>query len=166
MACESQPAGVRTPNGKKPTVGWREWVGLPCLGIQEIKAKIDTGARSSCLHAFNLKRFEKEGRPFVRFEVHPIQRSHAQKVEIESPVLEERKVRSSNGHVSVRPVILTQLELLGARWDIELTLANRDVMGFRMLLGREALRTRVLIDCGRSYFGRRAARSKLRRVDR
>lgn len=136
-----------------PIIGWREWVTLPELGIAKVKAKIDTGARSSSLHAFDLKTFEKDGQPFVRFKVHPLQRNTKETIEVEAPVLEFRKVRSSSGHARSRPVIVTTVDVLGQSWPIELTLANRDAMGFRMLLGREAVRGRTLVDSQTSYYG-------------
>lgn len=136
---------------KLPIIGWREWVQLPQLGISKVKAKIDTGARSSSLHAYDLKYEDRDGQQWVRFKVHPRQKSTAEVVSAEAPVLEFRKVRSSNGHVTRRPVILSDVNVLGSIWQIELTLANRDAMGFRMLLGREAFRGRLLVDCGASY---------------
>ena len=138
-----------------PVIGWREWVGLPDLGIETIKAKVDTGARSSSLHAFDVKRFEREGEAWVRFKVHPVQRKTQPTIEVEARVLELRSVRSSSGKAAMRPVIVTPIVLLGVTWAVELTLANRDEMGFRMLLGREAFRRRFLVDAGRSYYGGR-----------
>lgn len=144
---------------ERAVVGWREWIALPELGVPAIKAKIDTGARSSSLHAFDVEFFRRRRASFVRFSIHPLQRSLAPTIHAEARVLEHRAVRSSNGCISQRPVIVTEIELLGQRWPIELTLANRDEMGFRMLLGREALRHRLLVDPGRSYVGgRRSAR--------
>ena len=134
-------------------IGWREWVRLPQLGIETIKAKVDTGARSSSLHASEVETFEEDGRLFARFKVHPIQRNSRSVVEVVAEVLEFRKVRSSSGKATKRPVIVTDVELLGQRWPIELTLANRDQMGFRMLLGREAIRGHLLVDSGKSYYG-------------
>ena len=134
-------------------IGWREWAALPQLGIAYIKPKIDTGARSSSLHASVVEEFERDGKTFVRFKVHPIQRNRDFGVKAEAEVLEYRNVRSSSGQKSRRPVILTEIEILGQRWPIELTLANRDEMGFRMLLGREAVRGRFLVDAGKSYYG-------------
>ena len=142
------------------TIGWREWVGLPALGIKTIKAKVDTGARSSSLHAFDLEEFERDGSRFVRFAVHPVQRTTDEVVKTEAKVLEFRSVRSSSGKASLRPVIVTDVTLLGHTWSIELTLANRDEMGFRMLLGREAFRGRFLVDGGRSYYGGKPKRRK------
>ncbi|QDV23976.1 ATP-dependent zinc protease family protein [Aureliella helgolandensis] len=133
------------------TIGWREFVTLPELGIRNIKVKVDTGARSSSLHAYDIEPFQHEGREFIRFKVHPRQRSESKVVETEAPLLEYRHVRSSSGESAERPVILTQVRLFGRAWQIELTLANRDSMGFRMLLGREAIRGSCLVDSGRSY---------------
>lgn len=138
-----------------PVIGWREWVGLPELGIKTIKVKVDSGARSSSLHAFDLKIFDRDGVQWVRFKVHPLQRSKDQTVDVEAEVLEFRSVRSSSGIAKMRPVIVTNIELLGTIWPVELTLASRDEMGFRMLLGREAFRGRFLVDGGKSYYGGR-----------
>jgi hypothetical protein len=139
------------PKPTKLVVGWREWIALPDLGIAAIKPKIDTGARSSSLHAFGIEMFRREGAVWARFEVHPIQRNTTTTVRCEAPVLEFRHVRSSCGNATLRPVILTHIELGGRRWPVELTLAARDEMGFRMLLGREAVRGRFVVDPGRSY---------------
>ncbi len=143
-----------------PVIGWREWVGLPDLGIRSIKAKIDTGARSSALHAFDVEPYVHRGIQMVRFVVHPVQRSTRRTVHAEAEVLEYRHVRSSGGHQTLRPVILADVTLGGQRWTIELTLANRDAMGFRMLLGRQAIRGRFVVDPGRSFL---AGRRKVRR---
>ncbi len=137
----------------QPAIGWREWVCLPDLGITAIKAKVDTGARSSSLHAYDVEPFDRDGDEYVRFNVHPAQRNSRDFVEAEAKVLEYRSVRSSSGKASMRPVILTHIELLGEKWLVEMTLANRDEMGFRMLLGREAFRGRFLVDAGKSYYG-------------
>lgn len=151
---------VSQPNPNLPTIGWREWVGLPDLGIPAIKAKVDSGARSSSLHAFDLEEVERDGCAWVRFTVHPVQRSEKKTIHVEAQILEYRSVRSSSGKASRRPVIITNLELLGSSWPVELTLANRDAMGFRMLLGREAFRGRYLIDAGNSYYGGRPRKRK------
>lgn len=132
-------------------VGWREWVTLPELGIAAIKAKIDTGARSSSLHAYDMKRFKRRGRSMIRFKVHPIQREFRTVVEAEAELVDLRKVRSSSGIQTLRPVILTPLELGQHAWNIEITLVRRDAMGFRMLLGRQALKRHLLVDPGASY---------------
>ena len=144
-------------------IGWREWVGLPDLGIKAIKAKVDTGARSSSLHAFDLEEMEHDDARFVRFKVHPVQRNSAKIVVAEARILEYRSVRSSSGRSTRRPVIIANVTLLGQTWPVELTLANRDAMGFRMLLGREAFRGRFLVDAGRSYYGGKPKRPKKRK---
>ncbi|MDH3232350.1 MAG: ATP-dependent zinc protease [Alphaproteobacteria bacterium] len=136
-------------------IGWREWVGLPELGVQMVKSKIDTGARSSALHAWNIRPFDKGDAPWVAFDLHPMQRDNNVVIECEAPVLGERHVRSSSGTIQLRYVIKTVLELGVRRWPIELTLTNRDEMGFRMLLGRTALRRRVIIDPSRSFLSTR-----------
>lgn len=124
---------------------------MPDLGIDWIKAKIDTGARTSSLHAFHIESFQRNGEEYVRFRVHPVQRNAKTSVISEAKVIEYRNIRSSNGIQTRRPVIQTSLNIANEVWLIELTLANRDQMGFRMLLGRESFRKRVLIDAGRSY---------------
>ena len=132
-------------------IGWRERVALPELGISEIKAKIDTGARSSALHAFELEIFTRDGKQMVRFKVHPYQRDTKRTIIAEAELLERRTVRSSIGYAQLRPVIQTVVELGEKQWPIELTLTNRDAMGFRMLLGRQAVRQRWLVDAGKSF---------------
>ena len=139
-------------------IGWREWVALPDLGVTRIKAKIDTGARSSAIHAFGLEHFRRRGHDIVRFTIHPLQRTNKRVVIAEAEMVDERIVRSSNGVHALRPVIITHVELLGESWPIEVTLASRDEMGFRMLLGRQAVRSRFLIDPGRSYLAGRPLR--------
>tara|TARA_R100001132_G_C3275241_1_gene97985 strand:+ start:2154 stop:2678 length:525 start_codon:yes stop_codon:yes gene_type:complete len=136
-----------------PVIGWREWISLPDLGIESIKAKVDTGARSSSLHAYDLHQFERDNEKWIRFKVHPVQRKTREVVVAEARIFEFRSVRSSSGKASLRPVIVTNIKLLGVSWPVELTLANRDEMGFRMLLGREAFRRRFLVDAGKSYYG-------------
>lgn len=139
---------------KKPklsVIGWREWLDLPELGISTIKAKIDTGARSSALHAFDIQQFKVNEKEMIRFEVHPVQRDSRHTVTTEAELMEWREVKNSGGVVQLRPVIQTKLKLGGQQWVIELTLTNRDMMGFRMLLGRSAIRKRFLVDPGKSY---------------
>ncbi len=146
---------------RRARIGWREWVALPELGVTRIKAKIDTGARSSALHAFAVERVRRRGKDVVRFAIHPLQRSSRREVVAEAEMVDERTVRSSNGVHALRPVIITRIELLGETWPIELTLASRDEMGFRMLLGRQAMRGRFLIDPGRSYMAGKPGRQPL-----
>lgn len=134
-------------------IGWREWVSLPELGIDAVKVKIDTGARSSALHAFDVETFHRRGKTMIRFKVHPQQRDSRTTVSAVAELLEYRRVKSSGGHETLRPVVLTVVQLLGQSWPIELTLVSRDAMGFRMLLGRQAVRGRFLVDPGKSYLG-------------
>ncbi len=139
----------------KSTAGWREWVSLPELGIPKIKAKLDTGARTSSLHAFDVDPFVRDGVEMVRFKVHPIQRDSRTVIVAEAPRVDTRKVRSSSGQETHRDVIRADIEMLGQRWPMEITLARRDTMGFRLLLGRQALKGRFLVDPGRSFVGGR-----------
>ncbi|MBK7827931.1 RimK/LysX family protein [Nannocystis sp.] len=128
-------------------IGWREWVSLPELGIAALKAKVDTGARTSALHAFDVQLHGKR----VRFHVHPHQRDDDASVAAEAEFVEHRLVRNSSGDTELRPVVRTLVELGGHRFAAELTLTNRSLLGFRMLLGREALRRRFAVDPGGSY---------------
>lgn len=134
-----------------PVIGWREQIALPELGIPELKAKIDTGARSSALHAFDIETFQDDGRMMVRFKVHPYQRDSDRTVLAQAEVIDQRDVRNSGGHTQLRPVIQTTVEIGEFAFPIELTLTNRDKMGFRMLLGRQAVRRRFLVDAGQSF---------------
>ncbi|MGB3494780.1 MAG: ATP-dependent zinc protease [Elainellaceae cyanobacterium] len=141
-------SSTRSPH---PLIGWREWLTLPELGISSIKAKIDTGARTSSLYAFNIEPFDRDGVHHVRFKVHPSQHDETETIESEAPLLDQRQVKNSGGKAELRPVILTPVSLNGQLWPIELTLTHRRGMQFRMLLGREAVRKRFLVDPGRSY---------------
>ena len=145
------------------TFGWREWVALPDLGIDRIKAKIDTGARTSALHAFDIETIEADGEPWARFAIHPWQDSPSDEVVVEAPLLARRHVRSSTGAADERPVVLANLVLAGQPRAIEVTLTRRDEMGFRMLIGRQALRGAYLVDPARSYLGGRPTREVRRR---
>ncbi len=141
-------------------IGWREWVSLPDLHIQAMKAKIDTGARTSSLHAVDIESFRQNNTPWVQFEVHPDQRSVRNSVICRAPIIDERHVRSSNGKSELRVVIRTTLALGAHRWPIDITLTGRSDMGFRFLLGREATRNRCIIDPGKSFLCGRAVQSK------
>jgi hypothetical protein len=136
---------------KKTVVGWREWVGMPDLEIRAMKAKLDTGALSAALHAEEIEVFEEETVKRVRFKVLPRQKSARGAKVYTADVIDERVVRSSSGHEELRPVIYTRVSLGLYTWTIEVTLTNRDSMGFRLLLGRDSLRRRFLIDPGQSY---------------
>lgn len=137
--------------GQKRVIGWREWVALPDLAIPHIKAKVDTGAKTSALHAFYVEHFERNGAPWVKFGVHPLQSSVGQAVECEAPVKDVRRVTDSGGHAEMRPVIETAMVVEGELRVIELTLTDRETMMFRMLLGRSALKRRFVVDSGKSF---------------
>ncbi|RZF88087.1 ATP-dependent zinc protease [Pseudoalteromonas sp. CO325X] len=130
----------------KITVGWREWLALPELGIDKIKAKVDTGARTSCIHAFRVEEFTQEEQVWVRFWVHPIQDDNNTEIQCQAKVIDQRTVTDSGGHQEQRYVIQTQLLIGGQQWPIEATLTNRDTMKFRMLLGRTAMAGRIVVD--------------------
>jgi ribosomal protein S6--L-glutamate ligase len=135
----------------KKILGWREWVALPQLNIPGIKAKIDTGAKTSAIHAFRITPFEKDGENWVKFYVHPVQKYKAPEISCTSKILEKRNITSSNGQRESRYVIQSILKLGDLDWPIEITLTNRDEMGFRMLLGRQAMCRRILVDPAASY---------------
>ncbi len=139
-----------TKRREKTVLGWREWISLPELGLK-VKAKVDTGARSSALHAFDIETFSRGGERWVRFRVHPVQRDSSITVLAEAPLADEKYVRPSSGHAEHRPVIRALLQLGDEAWPVEITLARRDVMGFRMLLGRQAIRGRHVVDPARSF---------------
>jgi hypothetical protein len=143
-------------NRKKelPLIGWREYLALPILGIDKIKVKIDTGARTSALHAFHIHTYKEKGQEMVKFQVHPIQRETHTTIDCTAPLFEYRHVTNSGGHSQLRPVIITPVKLGIYQWNIELTLTNRDVMGFRMLLGRQAVKNRFLVDSGQCFLNR------------
>ncbi|HVE44847.1 MAG TPA: RimK/LysX family protein [Gammaproteobacteria bacterium] len=134
-----------------PTIGWREWVSLPELGISEIKAKIDTGARTSALHAFALQPFRENGQDKIHFEIHPFQHDTQTITRCTATVVDKRLVTDSGGHQEERFVINTTLVIFGQNHTIEMTLTERENMLFRMLLGRSALRRRFIINPARSF---------------
>jgi hypothetical protein len=143
----------RPPSGatSKPVIGWREWVALPDLGVDWVKAKVDTGAKSSSLHAWDIEVDNATG--VVGFNLRPLQDDESIVIAATAMLVDHREVRSSNGEVEVRPVIRTSALVVGQKLDIELGLTSRDEMGFRMLLGRSAVRRRFVIDPGRSFLG-------------
>lgn len=153
---------VRRESDAPVVIGWREWVGLPDLGLANLKAKVDTGARTSALCAHDIERI---GDSRVRFTVHPRQRDTTTVVTAEADIVDERSVRSSSGLVELRLVVRTSLQIGVHRFDAEFTLTDRTSLGFRVLLGREALRRRFIVDPGSSYrFGGRRTRFVPRRL--
>jgi len=147
---------VKNDNADLVAVGWREWVRLPALGITRIKAKIDTGARTSALHAFHVEAFDKDGENWVRFKIHPKQHRTDLEQVCEARIKDERVVSDSGGHKEERYVIETELEMAGRTWPIEITLTARDDMRFRMLLGRTAMNDRLIVNPARSYLTRKS----------
>lgn len=133
-------------NNDRIIVGSEEWCAFPAAGIPAIKARVDSGAKTSAIHAFNIQPFSKKGQSWVSFEVHPLQHNRKTVIRCEAPVMDRRIIKSSNGTTEKRFVIKTPIDIGGNVWDIELTLTNRDSMGFRMLLGREAMLGRMLVD--------------------
>ncbi len=137
---------------EKQTIGWKEWLSLPELGIPAIKAKVDTGARTSSLHTYQLERFTRQGKDFVRFAIHPLQKRSDISVTCESEIIDVRVVKDSGGHQEERIFIRTPVELNKSKWDIEISLTNRENMLFRMLLGRTGLVSGNLkVDSARHY---------------
>jgi hypothetical protein len=132
-------------------IGWREWLSLPELGIKNIKAKIDTGARTSALHAFAVECFSENNKRMVRFGIHPLQKNTKVEKWCTTEIVDEREVSDSGGHREMRYVICTPIRLGDYTWPIEITLTNRDTMKFRMLLGRSAMAGHFLVDPKLSY---------------
>ena len=156
---------IHTEVDDKKIIGWREWVALPQLGIPAIKAKVDTGARTSALHAYKLEPFVEGGVTKIRFNIHPLQKRDDIKLYCIADVIDQRIVTDSGGHREERYVIRTPLQVGKATWEIELTLTNRDTLLFRMLLGRTAMHSHLVVDPTLSYVTgrklRRAYRQKL-----
>jgi hypothetical protein len=136
---------------EKIVLGWREWVGLPELGLSAVKAKVDTGARTSTLHAFELHTFSEGGVDRVNFKIHPVQRDSEKVVDCVADIIDERFVTDSGGHREQRLIISSLLTIGPWSWPIEMTLTSRDNMMFRMLLGRTAIKGLATVDPNRSY---------------
>lgn len=134
-----------------PILGWREWVGLPEFGIKNIKAKIDTGAKTSVVHAFRISEISQNGMPFIRFYLHPEQHQTKLEIPCTAPFTEQRSIRSSNGAKETRYVIKTDICLGTKSFPIELSLTNREELGFRMLLGRDAIKDRYIVNPAHSF---------------
>ena len=142
------------------TLGWREWVSLPDIGIKQIKAKVDTGARTSALHAFKLRPYSEHGRDRIEFRIHPLQKDVDTVITCNADVLDTRIVTDSGGHKEERYVIETTLSIGNKSWPIEMTLTSRDDMLFRMLLGRTAIKNRAQVNPARSYLVGKKKRTK------
>jgi len=135
----------------KPIVGWREWVSLPDLKIPHIKAKLDTGARTSVLHTYFIEPLKGYKQPRVRFGVHPLQRTNKREIICTAEISDERRIVDSGGHPEMRFIILTLLKMGDKAWPIELSLTNREQMRFRLLLGRTAMRESLTVDPALSF---------------
>lgn len=147
-------AGKRGRRKKKPApalIGWREWVSLPDLGAARIKAKVDTGAKTSAIHAFRVRAVKRDGVEYAEFFLHPEQKRKTPEIFCAAPVIGRRSIRSSNGRVEKRLIIRTRLRIGEREFPIDLSLANRDAMGFRLLLGRDAFKKKFIINPGASF---------------
>ena len=136
---------------EKNIIGWREWVSLPEINVDQIKCKVDTGAKTSALHAYFIEPFTKSGIEFVRFGMHPLQKTTDLEVICVSKVSDKRDVTDSGGHRENRYVINTPIKLGSHVWNIDITLTHRDTMLFRMLLGRDAIKNQFFVNPARSY---------------
>ncbi len=140
---------------KKKIIGWKEWVSLPEFGGASIKAKIDTGARSSSLHVSDLEINGRDGDEYAEFNIRPDKRGGGMALHCRARVEGYRKIKSSNGQTEQRPVVVTRLALFKDSWPIEVTLTNRDGMRYQMLLGRESIRDRFYVDADGAWHGRK-----------
>ena len=138
-------------NDEKIIIGSEEWCSFPSLGIPAIKARVDSGAKTSSMHAFDIRTLKREGQSWVSFEVHPLQQNRKTTVRCEAPISDRRVVKSSSGDTEKRYVIKVPLKMGESLFEIEVTLTNRDSMGYRMLLGREAMQHRMLVDPSASF---------------
>ena len=136
---------------KRIIIGWREYISLPEFNIPRIKVKVDTGANTSALHVTNLKMINRDGDDFAQFYIHPIQKKIKPKYKVELKIIEHRSIKSSNGFITVRPVVFMPVKIGPFYYEIEVTLINRDLMGFRMLLGRKAMKGKFLVNPSGSF---------------
>jgi hypothetical protein len=146
-------------NRNSKIIGWREWVSLPDLGLVAVKGKVDTGAKTSSLHAFDISLEEKGTKTYVYFKVHPLQNDFSEVVSCKAILVDKRFVTDSGGHKEERFVIRTYMVLAGIRKRIELTLTNRESMKYRMLIGRSALK-HLYIDSTQSYLSGKSLKQK------
>ncbi|MEL6361515.1 MAG: RimK/LysX family protein [Pseudomonadota bacterium] len=152
MSDKQPPSSKARKQSSLLEIGWREMVSLPDLSDEPIRVKVDTGAATSALHAFKIKEFAgDDGQDWIRFLIHPRHKAKRPECECVAPIKTRRRIRSSNGQVQERVIIRTRLKLGGRSWPIDLSLTNRDEMGFRMLLGREALKPKIVIHPSKSY---------------
>lgn len=151
---------------EKIIVGNQEWCAFPELGLPAVKARIDSGAKTSSLHAWDIETFYENEIKMARFIVHPLQRDLSVTLACQAPVVDRRAVKSSSGIAQTRTVIATTLSLGGVEWPVELTLTNRDSMRYRMLLGRQAMADRILIDPSLAFQQGKVPPSRLRKFYR
>lgn len=152
---------------KTKIIGWKEWFGLNCISLPAIKGKIDTGAKTSSLHAFNIESFYIEDVEYVKFEIHPLQKNKKLSRTCVARVIDRRMVSDSSGKKEKRFVIKSDLEIGENKVRIEITLANRDTMAFRMLLGREAIKqAKMLVDTSKSFIQGKRKRSEILKLYR
>lgn len=147
-AAKKSKAAVRS---RRAVIGWREWAAFPDLAVEKINAKIDTGAKSSAIHAFRIREIDIDGEPHAEFFLHPLQGRTRPEIACCEPIVDRRVIRSSNGQEAERLVIRTRLAMGERIWKIDLTLADRDAMGFRLLIGRDALGRKYLVNPAASY---------------
>lgn len=147
-------------------IGAEEWCTFPSLGIPAVKARVDSGAKTSSLHAFNIEKFAKNSNAWVRFEIHPLQKDKKISIICEAEIIDKRKVKSTSGISEKRFVVQVPLCIGSDTWDVEVTLTNRDSMGYRMLLGREAMMNRFLIDPSSSFLMGEIAKKSLKELYR
>lgn len=153
------------PKKQKKIIGWEEWCCLPGLSLPAIKAKVDTGAKTSCIHAVNIENFVDEGQKYVRFSIHPMQNSKRIVKTCTAPVVDYRYVTNSGGKKEKRYVIKSDIVMDGKKWPIEITLTKRDSMSFRMLLGREALRKgNLMVNPAKSCLLGKLSRDELKQL--
>jgi hypothetical protein len=149
---------------RKRAAGWREWVSLPSIGVGSIKAKLDTGARTSALHAFNIETYWSDGELWARFFVHPYQKNDAREIACDARIEDIRIVSNPGGRRQRRLVIRTDVRLGDETWPIDLSLTDRDEMGFRLLIGRTAMHGNLIVDPDHSYMlGKRKRKKKKRK---
>lgn len=148
-------------NDQKKIIGAQEWCCLPDLNVSAIKARVDSGAKISSIHATNIETFTRNQTQWIRFNLHPLQRSTHATITCEAPVADRRVIKSSNGACEERYIINTPITLQGQTWNIDLSLTNREGMNFRMLLGREAMIGRLLVDCQAKFLAGTVTRKQL-----